>query len=96
MKGGRIATAGKRSRRQSQSSTGPAPNGWRKAHKRKKPDSRKDGTKQPTEGAEMTAADVLLVALIGAIVAIPFLTMWAIRSLQKAEDEAQKWRIGHE
>jgi hypothetical protein len=44
----------------------------------------------------MTAANVLLVALIGAIVAIPFVTMWAIRSLQKAEDDAQKWRIGHE
>jgi len=44
----------------------------------------------------MTAANVLLVALICAIVAIPFLTRWATRSLKELEDEAQKWRIGHE
>ena len=44
----------------------------------------------------MTAANVLLVALICAIVAIPFLTQWAIRSLQEMEDAAQKWRIGNE
>ena len=43
----------------------------------------------------MTAANVLLVALICAIVAIPFLTQWAIRSLKELEDEAQKWRVSH-
>ena len=44
----------------------------------------------------MTAANVLLVALIGSIVAIPFLTMWAIRSLKAPDDAGQKLRIGHE
>lgn len=38
----------------------------------------------------MTAANVLLVALICAIVAIPFLTQWAVRSLKELENAAPK------
>ena len=42
----------------------------------------------------MTVENVLLVALIGSIAAIPFLTAWAISSLKRLEESAQKWRIG--
>ena len=44
----------------------------------------------------MTVANVFLAFLVVAILSIWPLTNWAIRSLKELEDEAQKWRIGHE
>lgn len=44
----------------------------------------------------MTVANVFLAFLVVAIISVWPLTKWAISSLKELEDEAQKWRIGHE